>query len=184
MPRDLKQVRALLGGVGFYRKFLRDLFKRIRPITSFLRKGFKFEFMPAMGVIVISPSLPLHQFWSSPTETPWPTAPIPSTCTATRASTVFVLRSNRSKRTAQFGPSFTSAALPSIPTKLRATLKLAALSGPSNASEATFGARSFAYFRITKSLEGIGKVGDHNARAQRWLEFLTLFRPPPRVPHG
>ena len=31
MPRDLKQVHALLGGVGYYRKFPRDLSKRIRP---------------------------------------------------------------------------------------------------------------------------------------------------------
>ena len=52
MPRDLKQVHALLGGVGYYRKFPRDLSKRIRPITSLLKKGVKFEFMPAMEVIV------------------------------------------------------------------------------------------------------------------------------------
>ena len=52
MPRDLKQVRALLGGVGYYRKFLLDLSKRIRLITSLLRKGVKFEFTPAMEVIV------------------------------------------------------------------------------------------------------------------------------------
>ena len=52
MPGDLKQVRALLGGVGYYRKVLRDLSKRIRPITSLLRKGIKFEFTPAMKVIV------------------------------------------------------------------------------------------------------------------------------------
>ena len=52
MPRDLKQVRALLGRVGYYRKFLRDLSKRIRPITSLLRTGVKFEFTPAMEVIV------------------------------------------------------------------------------------------------------------------------------------
>ena len=52
LPRDLKEVRAMLGGVGYYRKFLRDLSKRIRPITSLLRKGVKFEFTPAMEVIV------------------------------------------------------------------------------------------------------------------------------------
>ena len=50
--RDLKQVQALLGGVGYYRKFLRGLSKRIRPMTFLLRKGVKFEFTPAMGVIV------------------------------------------------------------------------------------------------------------------------------------
>ena len=52
MPRDLKQFRALLSGVGYYRKFLRDLSKRIRPITSLLRKRVKFEFTPATEIIV------------------------------------------------------------------------------------------------------------------------------------
>ena len=100
MPRDLKQVRALLGGVGYYRKFLRDLSKRIHSVTSLLRKGIKFEFIQPwrLSCPKFSPSLPLHQFWSCPTGT---TAPAPPTCTATRSSTVFVLRSNRSRRTSQ-----------------------------------------------------------------------------------
>ena len=41
-----------LGGVGYYRKFLRGLSKRIRPITSLLRKRVKSEFTPAIEVIV------------------------------------------------------------------------------------------------------------------------------------
>ena len=52
MPRDPKQMRALLGGVGYYRKFLRDLSKRTRPITSLPRKGVKFEITSAMEVFV------------------------------------------------------------------------------------------------------------------------------------
>ena len=52
MPRDFEHVRALLGSVGHYRKFLRDLSNRIHPITSLLRKGVKFDFTPAMEVIV------------------------------------------------------------------------------------------------------------------------------------
>ena len=119
IPRDLKQtqVRALLGGVEYYRKFLCVLSKRIRPITSRLKKGVKFEFTPAMEVIVrellAELATPLGSV--SPTVTPYPTAPAPSTCIATRASTVLVLLSNRSSRTAQWGPSHTSAGLPSIP---------------------------------------------------------------------
>ena len=38
--------------VWYYHKFRRDLSKRICPITSLLRKGVKFESMPAMEVIV------------------------------------------------------------------------------------------------------------------------------------
>ena len=52
MSLDLKQVRTLLCGVGYYRKLLPYLSKRIRPITSIIRKGVKFDFTPAMEVIV------------------------------------------------------------------------------------------------------------------------------------
>ena len=33
----------------------------------------------------------------------------------------------------------------------------------------------FRIFSDHKALESIGKVGDHNARVQRWLDFLTVF---------
>ena len=52
MPKNLKQVRALMGGVGYYRKFLLDLSNRIRPLTVLLLKGVKYVFTPAMEVIV------------------------------------------------------------------------------------------------------------------------------------
>ena len=52
MPRDLKQVHPLMGGVEYYRKFLSVLSKRIRPITSLLRKRVSFEFTPTMELIV------------------------------------------------------------------------------------------------------------------------------------
>ena len=70
-----------------------------------------------------------------------------------------VLRMNRSSRTAQCDPSPTSAALPSIPrgTRLRSTLTLVALSGLSNAFEATSGARSFASSRITRRSKASAK---------------------------
>ena len=38
MPTDVKQVRALMGGINYYRKILPDLSKRLRPINSLLRK--------------------------------------------------------------------------------------------------------------------------------------------------
>ena len=33
----------------------------------------------------------------------------------------------------------------------------------------------FCIFSDRKALDSVGKVGDHNARVQRWLEFLTTF---------
>lgn len=51
MPRDLKQVLYVMGGVGHYRKSLCDLSERIRPTTSFLRKEIKLAFTPAIKAI-------------------------------------------------------------------------------------------------------------------------------------
>ena len=153
MPKNLKQVRALMGGMGYYRKFLPDQSKRIRPPTALLRKG---VFTPAMGTIVrqIFAELAARQFWSSRIGTLQPTAPAPSMCTVTPVSMGFVPRLNKNNRTARYGPLHISAALPSTSRGIgpRWTRKLAALSGPSNDSEAIYGGRSFAYFRTTKHL--------------------------------
>ena len=48
MPSDIKQLRSLLGGLSYYRTFLPDLARRIRPITALLIKGAVFEFTPTM----------------------------------------------------------------------------------------------------------------------------------------
>ena len=52
MPKTLMQIRALMGGVGYYRKFVSDLSKRMRPLAALLRKGVQYDFTPAMEVIV------------------------------------------------------------------------------------------------------------------------------------
>ena len=52
MPRDLKQLRSLLGGLSYHRKFLPDMSKRIRSITAFLKKGVNFLCTPNMEVVV------------------------------------------------------------------------------------------------------------------------------------
>ena len=52
MPQDGNQVRTLLSGAWFYRKFLRGLSKRVHPITSVSKEGVHFDFTPAMKAIV------------------------------------------------------------------------------------------------------------------------------------
>ena len=72
MPRDLKQVRTLMGGVGYYRKSLRDLPGRTRPITFLLRKEVQFDFTPTIEVIVseVLAELATPPIWPCPTGTP------------------------------------------------------------------------------------------------------------------
>ena len=48
MPRDVKHLRRLLGGLSYYRKLLPNMIKRVRPITALFKKGATFIFIPSM----------------------------------------------------------------------------------------------------------------------------------------
>ena len=48
MPRDIKQLRSLLGDLRYYRKFLPNMTKRVRSITSLLNNGATFNFTSSM----------------------------------------------------------------------------------------------------------------------------------------
>ena len=52
MPTGIKQLRSLLGGLSYYRKFLPDTARLIRPITALLKKDAAFVFTSAMEDIV------------------------------------------------------------------------------------------------------------------------------------
>ena len=52
MPTDVKQVRALMGSINYYRIFLRNRPKRLRSINSLFRKGVKFAFTPDMEILL------------------------------------------------------------------------------------------------------------------------------------
>ena len=44
MPADIKQLRSLLGGLSYYRKFLPNMARHTRPFTALLKKGAAFDF--------------------------------------------------------------------------------------------------------------------------------------------
>ena len=52
MHMDIKQLRSLLGGPSYYRKFLPNTAGRIRLIKAILMKSAKFIFTPAMDEVV------------------------------------------------------------------------------------------------------------------------------------
>ena len=47
MPTDIKQLCSLLGGLSYYRKFLPNMARHIRPIMAFLKKSAAFDFTSA-----------------------------------------------------------------------------------------------------------------------------------------
>ena len=48
MPTGIKQLRSLLGGLSYFRKFLPNMAYHIRPVTALLKKSAAFEFPSAM----------------------------------------------------------------------------------------------------------------------------------------
>lgn len=51
IPRDIKQVRALVGGIGHNRNIGHVVLKRTRPITTFLHKGANLFFTPPEVIV-------------------------------------------------------------------------------------------------------------------------------------
>ena len=71
MPMDAKQVRALIGSINYFRIFLPDLSKRIRPINSLSGRGLSLRSRPQWKKRFEKSwrSLRLRRSWVSPTGT-------------------------------------------------------------------------------------------------------------------
>ena len=52
IPRDVSQLRSLLGGLSYYRQYLPNLAQTLKPLTTLLKKGVKFVFTSEMEKIV------------------------------------------------------------------------------------------------------------------------------------
>ena len=52
MPTNVSGLRSLLGSLSYYRKFLKNMSAKVRPLTELLKKGAKFAFTAAHVAIV------------------------------------------------------------------------------------------------------------------------------------
>ena len=111
MPTDIKQLRSLLGGLNYYRKFLLNMACRIRPITALLKKGAAFDSPPQWTILSVpfSRDSPHHRYSSSRTGTRSSTRLGPSASIATPVPRASAPPSNKNSRMAQYAPSSTSA---------------------------------------------------------------------------
>ena len=115
MPADIKQLRSLLGGLSYYRKFLPNMAHHIRPITALLKKGAAFDFTSAMEDTVRAPlaELAAPQYLSSRTWTQLLTHLDRSASTATLVPLASEPPSNKNSQMAPSAPSSISAEPPS-----------------------------------------------------------------------
>ena len=162
MPEDLKQLRSLFRGLSYYKKFLYDMPKRIRPITSLLKQGVKFVLTSAMEAIVREL---VAELFTPPvltlTETASPTTPALFS-TVMPVWTVSALFSNTSKTTIPSAPSCSSAALRSSlnVTGSGSTWQRPASFGAPSAFEVTYGVPISDLFRTTRRSKAPTRLQD------------------------
>ena len=86
MPTNVKQLRSLLGGMGYYRKFITNMSTRLRPVNALLKQGVKLTQLWKPSSDSFSTTSPSLLSWSTQKLMPLPTIPDPSACTVTPAA--------------------------------------------------------------------------------------------------
>ena len=154
MPTDITQLRSLLGGLSYYRKFLPNMARLIRPITALLKKGAAFDFTSTMEdtVRALLAELAAPQYLSSRTGTQSSTRLDPSASIATLALLASEKPSNKNNRMAPYAPSSTSVEPPSTMSRTGPlwNSKPDASCGVSDVSDATYSAYT-SWFSLTIS---------------------------------
>ena len=172
MPTNVKQLRSLLGGIGYYHKLIANIPARLRPVNTFLTLGVKFIFTPAMEAIIRQL---LHDLATAPildtqTVMPLPTISAPSAYTVTPDAMASAARSIKSNRTLRqphrlHQPRHPRQRTLLVPLDLEARSIVWAI----KPLRGHLGSTKFRIYSDHKALKNIAKVGEHNARVQRWL---------------
>ena len=179
MPTDIEQLRSLLGGLNYYRKFLPNMAHHIRPIKALLKKGAAFDFTSAMEDTVRA----LLADLAAP-----PTLVFPDSDAVIDTSRPFRLHCDAS--TAGFGATLeqeqpdgsirpivyiSRATLDNeqnwTPTKLEAGCVVWSIR---RLRRYLFGVY-FLVFTDHQCLQQICKIGETKPRIQRWMEFLSAY---------
>ena len=179
MPRDLKQVRALLGGVGCYGKFLRDLSMGMRPITSLLRKGSQVRVHVRHGgyrgrnlAKLAAPPMLVFPGWDAIAEG---SRSFRVYCDAFIDSFGAALEQEQTDGSVRPISYISRAIVDSQRHWTPLDLEAGSIGWAIKRLRGYLWGTKFRIFSDHKALKSIGKLGDCNARAQRWLEFLTAF---------
>ena len=179
MSTDVKQVRALMGGINYYRKVLPDLSKRLRPINSLPWKGVKFAFTPAMEQLVreilaelATPSIPVFPKWDAVADG---SRPFHVYCDACVDGFGAALEQEQEDGSVKPIAYISRATLDSESHWTPLDLEAGSIVWALNRLRCYLWGTKFRIFSDHKALESIGKVGNQNARVHKWLEFCTAF---------
>ena len=179
MPTDIKQLRSLLGGLSYYRKFLPNMAHHIRPVTALLKKGAAFEFTSAMEDTVRTllaelAALPILVFphWDAVIDT---SRPFRLQCDASTAGLGATLEQEQPDGSIRPIVYISRATLDNeqnwTPMELEAGCVVWSIR---RLRRYLFGVY-FLVFTDHQCLQQICKIGETKPRIQRWMEFLSAY---------
>ena len=179
MPTDIKQLRSLLGGLSYYRKFLPNMARRIRPITALLKKGATFDFTSAMEDIVrallaelAAPPILVFPDWDAVIDK---SRPFRLHCDASTAGLGATLEQEQPDGSIRPIVYISRATLDNeqnwTPMELEAGCVVWSIR---RLRRYLFGVY-FMVFTDHECLQQICKIGETKPRIQRWMEFLSAY---------
>ena len=179
MPTDIRQLRSLLGGLSYYRKFLPNMACRIRPITALLKKGPAFDFTSTMEDTVrallaelATPPILVFPDWDAVINT---SQPLRFHCDASTAGLGATLEQEQPDGSIRSIIYVSRATLDNeqnwIPMKLEPGCVVWSIR---RLRRYLFGVY-FLVFTDHQCLQKVCKIGETKPRIQRWMGFLSAY---------
>ncbi|CAB1097130.1 unnamed protein product [Ectocarpus sp. CCAP 1310/34] len=176
LPNNVKQLRFLLAGLSYYRKFIKGLAVRVKPLTDLLRKDAKFCYTPAMADTVeellaklSEPPVLAFPDWDAVADGSRSLWLCCDACVDGFGAALEQAQADGSVRPILF---VSRATLESERNWTVLDLEAGSIVWAIKRLRGYFWPTHFLIYSDHKALESIVKVGEHNARVQRWLEFL------------
>ncbi|CAB1108007.1 unnamed protein product [Ectocarpus sp. CCAP 1310/34] len=149
-PTNVRQLRSRLGGLSYYRKFLKNLATKVRPLNSLLKQGVPSTIEDNSRPLRLCSDACIDGFGASLEQEQLDGSVRPI---------VYISRTT----------------LPAERNWTVLDLEAGGIVWAIKRLRGYLWSTKFIIYSDHKALESIGKVGEHNARVQRWLEFLSNF---------
>ena len=179
MPTDIKQLRSLLGGLNYYRKFLPNMAHHIRSVTALLKKGVTFEFTSAMEDTVFTllaelaaPPILVFPDWDAVIDT---SRPFRLHCDASTAGLDTTLEQEQPDGSIRPIVYISRATRGNEQNWTSMELEAGCVVWSIRRLKRYFFGVYFLVFTDHQCLQQICKIGETKPRIQRWMEFLSAY---------
>ncbi|CAB1119356.1 unnamed protein product [Ectocarpus sp. CCAP 1310/34] len=163
----------------YYRKFLKNLATKVRPLNSLLKQGVPFKYTPGMVKVVNTllselarPPILVFPDWAAIEDNSRPLRLCSDACIDGFGSS---LEQGQLDGLVRPNVYISRATLPAERNWTVLDLEAGGIVWAIKCLRGYLWSTKFIIYSDHKALESIGKVGEHNARVQRWLEFLSNF---------